>query len=152
MPDTPKIRTGAELRKKFGAREKAILDRMQAAVQAKHGPRPPSKDRRRALAIASGEIVIHPEDGTEVYRMSPELADLLALREEMFEYKFGRPMGPKDHYFFDENSDDPTSVPDDDEFIAAFRNAAMEVGRDPDEAVEFFFGRDVRHDMIRKRQ
>jgi hypothetical protein len=144
-----RVRSGAEVWAKFGARHDAILAAMEAAHLQKGAP---SWDAQRERGLADGTIALH-EDGSESHGISPELAALFRLREEMFEFKFGRPMRNDDVYFFDVDADTPQPEPDDlEEMIAEVRAAAQKVGVDPDRAVEHFLGHGELTAYQRRRQ
>src|SRR6185503_1153058 len=97
------VRSGAEVRARFEQRHASIVKAMEAARRNRGTP---SWDAARGRAQADGVITIR-EDGSEMHRISPESAALLGLRQEMFEFKFGRPMQPGDLYFFDVDADTP---------------------------------------------
>ncbi len=112
----------------------------------------PSWDAQRERGLADGTITIH-DDGSESHGLSPDLVALFKLREEMFEFKFGRPMRKDDVYFFDVDADTPQPEPNNlEEMIAEVRAAAQKVGADPDRAVEHFLGYDELTAYQRRRQ
>jgi hypothetical protein len=84
--------------------------------------------------------------------MTPETVAFLMLKAEMFLFKFGRPMGPTDLFFFDVDADTPQPERvDNDEVIAEVRAAAQKVGVDPDRALEHFLGREELTEYQRRR-
>ena len=142
------VRSGAEVWAKFGRRHAAAVRAMEASHRERGSP---SWDEGRAEQIADGNLTIH-EDGSETHKLTPETAAFLKLKAEMFRFKFGRPMGPRDPLFFDVDADTPRPERvDADEMIAELRAAAQKVGVEPDRAVEHFLGREELTDYRRRR-
>jgi hypothetical protein len=142
---TTGVRSGDAVRAKFRAREEAILKALEAEWVADGGL---SKDERSAKGRREGRIVENP-DGTETIQMTPAFRDLLVLRGEMFAFKFGRPMGPTDLLFFDEDANVPNVPWDLDAVRAECRAAATRLRVDPDDAHRTILGSDDLDDYDR---
>ena len=140
--DEYRVRTGAEIEAKFGERLREIYDAIRLAHERRDSP---SFDERREQLKADG-LITQNEDGSATYAMSPLTSQLLKLRLEIFRFKFGREPRENDPVFFDFNADTPqpqgTDDADGDKMIATLRVAALQVGVDPDRAVEHFLGRE----------
>lgn len=144
-----RVRSGAEVWAKFGARHAAIVAAMQEAHLQRGAP---SFDAQREQQLAEGAVTIH-DDGSKTLVASPELRELVKLRVEMFAFKFGREIGPRDLIFFDVDADTPQPEPTDpDTVIATLRAAAQEGGVDLDRAVEHFLGSEELAEYRHRRQ
>jgi len=149
-----RVRTGAEIDAKYSGRLNAIYDAMEASHLRRGAP---SFDARRAEQIADGNITEHA-DGSETIELDPLMADLMKLRMEIFEFKFGRPIAKDEPIFFDFDADVVKPDFDDDavdEMISAVRAAATESGVPADrldQVVEHFMGADELAEYLRRRQ
>ena len=91
-------------------------------------------------------MITENEDGSATHAMSPLTSQLLKLRFEIFRFKFEREPRKNDPVFFDFNADTPQPQgmddADGDKMIGTLLAAALQVGVDPDRAVEHFLGRE----------
>jgi hypothetical protein len=110
----------------------------------------PSRAQREQQLEAAGDIE-HHEDGSRTVKMSPEMMELFKLQCAMFEFKFGRAMGPEDPVFFDVEADVPQS-PDQDVDAASFVAAVKVAGVDVDAAADFFGYDDIVAEYRKKQQ